>query len=315
MSEEPPQFTPDESQRIEDPEKAHAMAFAESLYRDRASENALIAERLTMESERDDIDESDREDLLARAESHAQDAKYILRDADRVGDAAGEEYDAEQSRVQDPEKARVMAEAGDADRTTAARARKEAQEGNITYQGPVSNKEWARVNDNQANYYEESAGRAYEFDKKYGENDTEITEDTERQQQYSAEDEPGPDANRKVEVDFKRDDIEKNEVAETDGLTQEDQVKILEHMTEVLRTHSISEAFKQAHLAEGNVSTAEGLLALGIKAHKEAQEFDRLRFSKPEEALPHLDEARACVKILAEITSGKASDPNYQINS
>lgn len=280
MSEEPPQFTPDESQRIEDPEKAHAMALAGDRYRTTA--NHLYEEGAKKPGGND----------MGNTE-----AEYYLDEAEADEEKAGRQYDAEQSRVQDPDKAHAMAMAGDELRTAAANMRSVENSGetHIIENGKTTSERL----DEQAEGVEEEAGRLYDT----------------KNQQYSAEDEPGPDANRKVEVAFKPDSNEKLEAAETDGLTQEDQVKILEHMTEVLRTHSISEAFKQAHLTEGNVSTAEGLLALGIKAHKEAQEFDRLRFSKPQEALPHLDEARACVKILAEITSGKASDPNYQINS
>jgi len=99
-----------EESRIQDPEKAHTMALAGKDVRDEAHHLKGVIQ----EWQENKLDETG--DLQNQASK-------LDYDANRLEEEAGRQYDAEQSRVQDPEKAHVMALEGDTDRTRAARLR------------------------------------------------------------------------------------------------------------------------------------------------------------------------------------------------
>lgn len=122
--------------------------------------------------------------------------------------------------------------------------------------------------------------------------------------------------------DAKESDIRAEEAEEIAGrrydeqepASQELQAEILERMAKLLKTHQISEAYRKARLAEGSdVTSAQSLLALGLRAHKAGMEFDRLKYDDPDKALELLEEAKAFVRIIADIENGTAADPNYQL--
>lgn len=144
MSEDAPQLTPspDESHRIEDPEKAHEMALAGDEYRT----NAAIYRQYETETASRAADESD----------------YA---ASELEDEAGIRHDADQTRVQDPDKAYEMASAGDKNRSRAVNYRRAAETpffGGPGTAGESNYLEQAKSEDRKAVHAEEAAGRQYD---------------------------------------------------------------------------------------------------------------------------------------------------------
>jgi hypothetical protein len=127
MTEEAPLTPPiDESQRIEDPEKAHVMALAGNDERSQAANYRMAANRYEELNKENPIQEGTDPDgsLQAqrdqrieglRSEADASDAVASIQE-----DRAGNQYEVEKNYVQDPEKAHAMALAGDRERSTAA---------------------------------------------------------------------------------------------------------------------------------------------------------------------------------------------------
>ena len=104
------------------------------------------------------------------------------------------------------------------------------------------------------------------------------------------------------------------EKAAPEDLSQSEQAKILEYIASLLREHKVSPAYRNAHLAiSEDISTSEGLVALGLKAHKAVLAFDRLKFENPKVALDTLKVATSCIQVLVDIQSGVASDPGYEL--
>lgn len=175
MSEEPHIVTPDTSQLIGDPEKAHAMALAEDPYREEAAEAKSNAEHLAAQAaESPDPTISgnlDRPHFVANAHFAERSAAESESNAAEAGEEAGRQYDTEHNRIQDPEKAHAMALAGDFDRTEAAFARAEAikNESQATTPenqvGPDSPIAQARSHEALAELNEEFAGREYDAQK------------------------------------------------------------------------------------------------------------------------------------------------------
>jgi hypothetical protein len=78
----------------------------------------------------------------------------------------------------------------------------------------------------------------------------------------------------------------------------------------------ISPAYQEAHQYLGHdISTIDGLAEMVMEAYREAQEFDKNRFSNPKAALASIEKTRERIQVLADLESGVASDPDYQLEN
>ncbi|MBA3757541.1 hypothetical protein H0X09_01630 [Candidatus Saccharibacteria bacterium] len=204
----------------------------------------------------------------------------------------------EDTRIQDPEEAHVKALAGNEERSNAAghRGAAEMVGGNSPAAERVSE---IAVNaaieaDSTATKLEEEVGKQYEEQKSTSQELSATTQETQT-------------------ISGSGENTASIELVPNEELSHEDQARILEHMASLLRKHSISPAYREAHLSMGgDISTAEGLVTLGLKAHRQAQGFDELKYKDPVQALAKLEEAKSFVQVLADIESGVASNDDYQ---
>ncbi len=170
MTEEAPLTPPiDESQRIEDPEKAHVMALAGNDERSQAAHYRMAANRYEELNQENPIQEGTDPDgsLQAqrdqrieglRSEADASDAVASIQE-----DRAGNQYEVEKNYVQDPEKAHAMALAGKDARDEASSLRstaKEYQEHKLDDTADI----WTDADrkDDEAARIEEEAGRKHD---------------------------------------------------------------------------------------------------------------------------------------------------------